>query len=185
MQDLGLFTGESLTKHTCTDKSTHTKNRKDGPFYTRISFDTQDFPPRCTTPLQRCQRWTSVWGQTQYVTFDPSQTLEQHIILLVDHDEHACVWECESVSWCLCLALTLVTCAFFPFCGRERAVYPAETHIQLEYGSDSFQTDSIQVVKHTAKNSWSNKVCCELLLWISANLVANLVSHEHNVLISD
>lgn len=95
------------------------------------------------------------------------------------------VWECESVSWCLCLALTLVTCAFFPFCGRESAVYPAETHIQLEYGWDSFQTDSIQVVNHTAKNSWSNKVCCELLLWISANLVANLLSHEHNVLISD
>lgn len=36
MQDLGLFTGESLTKHTCTHKSTHTKNRKDGPFYTRV-----------------------------------------------------------------------------------------------------------------------------------------------------
>lgn len=125
------------------------------------------------------------WGQAQYVTFDPSQTLEQHIILLVDCDEHACVWECESVSWCLCLALTLVTCAFFPFCGRESAVYPAETHIQLEYGWDSFQTDSIQVVNHTAKNSWSNKGCCELLLWISANLVANLLSHEHNVLISE
>lgn len=120
MQDLGLFTGESLTKYTCMHKSTHTKNRKVGPFYTRVSFDTQDFPPRCTTPLQRCQRWTSVWGQTQYVTFDPSQTLEQHIILLVDQDEHACVWECESVSWCLCLALTLVTCAIFSFLWKRK-----------------------------------------------------------------
>lgn len=136
-------------------------------------------------PSSKVSEMNVWWGQTQYVTFDPSQTLEQHIIPLVDCDEHACVWECESVSWCLCLALTLVTCAFFPFCGRESAVYPAETHIQLEYGWDSFQTDSIQVVNHTAKNSWSNKVCCELLLWISANLVANLLSHEHNVLISD
>lgn len=182
MQDLGLFTGESFTKHTCTHKSTHTKNRKDGPFYTRVSFDTQDFPPRCTTPLQRCQRWTSdedrlnMWPLIQVRPL--SSTLFSWWIVMNRH-------VCESVSWCLCLALTLVTCAFFPFCGRESAVYPAETHIQLEYGSDSFQTDSIQVVNHTAKNSWSNKVCCELLLWISANLVANPLSHEHNVLISD
>lgn len=121
-------------------------------------------PTALHDPSSKVSEMNVWWGQTQYVTFDPRQTLEQHIILLVDCDEHACVWECESVSWCLCLALTLVTCAFFPFCGRESAVYPAETHIQLEYGSDSFQTDSIQVVNHTAKNSWSNKVCCEYLL---------------------
>lgn len=101
--------------------NTHTY-RKDGPCYTRSSFDTQDSPPWSTTPLQRCQRWTLLRGQTQYVTFDPSRTLELQIIRLVLQDGHTCVW-CVRVLMhadVCCLFLDLFTCLnnvkvqFFP-----------------------------------------------------------------------
>lgn len=112
IQGVGRTWIEDVDVHPLHPHNTHTY-RKDGPCYTRSSFDTQDSPPWSTTPLQRCQRWTLLRGQTQYVTFDPSQTLELQIIRLVLQDGHTDVW-CVRVLMRVKCTIKWRECADFP-----------------------------------------------------------------------